>query len=48
MDAFDDGKFPLGTQCNLSSDKNAKAYCVGGKCVAFDDKDIISDEGDLI
>lgn len=34
MDAFTEGKFPLGTSCG--SQANDSAYCVDGRCVRFD------------
>ena len=36
MDAFEDGKFPLGTDCTFGS---SKSFCVDGKCLKFDEKD---------
>lgn len=34
MDAFVDGKFPLGTFCG--SEQKDRAFCVNGRCVRFD------------
>lgn len=45
MDAFDDGKFPLGTKCSLGFNLGKKAYCVNGQCVLFDENDLPLIEG---
>lgn len=42
MDAFDDGKFPLGTDCSFGS--NVKSFCINGKCLKFDDEDLPLDQ----
>ncbi|RWS27041.1 disintegrin and metalloproteinase with thrombospondin motifs 16-like protein [Leptotrombidium deliense] len=49
MDAFEDGKFPFGTDCSIGTNSGQKAYCVNGKCVRFDSNDmpIDEDESDL-
>ena len=47
MDAFEDGKFPLGTDCSLGSNKHFKAYCVNGKCIRFDENGLPFDQGIL-
>uniref|UniRef100_T1KD58 Peptidase M12B domain-containing protein n=1 Tax=Tetranychus urticae TaxID=32264 RepID=T1KD58_TETUR len=46
MDAFDDGKFPLGTKCSLGVNAGKKAYCVNGQCVLFDENDLPLVEGE--
>ncbi|XP_053201786.1 A disintegrin and metalloproteinase with thrombospondin motifs 17-like isoform X2 [Panonychus citri] len=46
MDAFDDGKFPLGTKCSLGFNLGKKAYCVNGQCVLFDENDLPLIEGE--
>lgn len=33
MDAFEDGKFPFGTDCSL---QHKAGYCLNGKCIHFD------------
>lgn len=33
MDAFEDGKFPFGTDCSV---EDKKGYCLNGKCIHFD------------
>lgn len=38
MDAFEDGKFPFGTACDLENHKSS--YCLNGKCVKFNDEDL--------
>ena len=42
MDAFEDGKFPLGTDCSSSRSENGHqaAYCVDGRCIKFDENDL--------
>jgi len=47
MDAFEDGKFPLGTDCSLGSNSMHKAYCVNGKCVKFNDNNMPIEESEL-
>ena len=43
MDAFEDGKFPLGTDCSspgsTSGNGHQPAYCVDGRCIKFDEND---------
>lgn len=48
MDAFDDGRFPLGTDCGLGSNSGKKAFCVNGKCVEFDESNLPFDDGNSI
>lgn len=43
MDAFEDGKFPFGTDCSMGSGE--KAFCLDGKCIKFDENDIPVDDG---
>lgn len=33
MDAFEDGKFPFGTDCSVNGETG---YCLNGKCIHFD------------
>ncbi|KAI1280503.1 A disintegrin and metalloproteinase with thrombospondin motifs 16 [Halotydeus destructor] len=46
MDAFEDGKFPLGTDCSLGSNNLHKGYCINGKCIKFNDDDVPIDENE--
>jgi len=46
MDAFDDGKFPFGTECSMGSGE--KAYCLDGKCVKFDEEGIPINDGKFL
>ncbi|XP_023210994.1 A disintegrin and metalloproteinase with thrombospondin motifs 6-like isoform X2 [Centruroides sculpturatus] len=39
MDAFEDGKFPSGTDCS-GGNYRKKAYCLNGKCVEFDENNV--------
>jgi hypothetical protein len=43
MDAFEDGKFPFGSECSMGSGENA--YCLDGKCVKFDEQGLPLDDG---
>lgn len=40
MDAFDDGKFPFGTDCSTN---DRRGYCLNGKCIHFDKNEISYD-----
>lgn len=40
MDAFEDGKFPFGTDCSFDG---KTGYCLNGKCIHFDPRGISYD-----